>query len=113
VGACPCSRKRRSVRRWRVGSLIAGKPRTVATDLIGAVSGNSTPSSRYKALSDILYVAEHATTSEVKKQAETTAKMLICATELTFLNNYGDKNGSIIWSDFTKSVADALGQPAQ
>ena len=92
-----------------VAPLIAGKPRTVATDLIGAVSG-TTMTSRFKALSEIIFAPDLQTTGELKKQAETSSKMMIVVTELVFLNDFGDKNGSIQWSNFTKGVADALGQ---
>ena len=91
-----------------VGPLIAGKPRTVATELIGAVSGNSTPLYRFKALSEIIFSTDLQTTGEMKKQAETSSKMMVAVTELVFLNDFGDKNGLIQWSNFTKGVADAL-----
>ena len=94
-----------------VGPLIAGKPRTVATDLLGAVAGVTTPKYRYKALSEIIFVTELQTTGEMKKQTDLTIQMMTAVTELSFLNQFGDKNGLIQWSSFTKSVADALGQP--
>ncbi len=46
----------------------------------------------------------------MKKQVETTTKMMNTSTELTFLNELGDKSGLISWANFTKAVADALGQ---
>ena len=90
-----------------VAPLIAGKPRTTATELIGAVSG-TTMSSRFKALSEIIFAPDLQTTGEMKKQVETSSKMMITVTELVFLNDFGDKNGLIQWSNFTKGVADAL-----
>ena len=93
-----------------VGALIAGKPRAVATDLIGAVSGTAV-GTRYKALSELLYPTEIAMSNEMKKQMETTMRMMVTATELAFVNEFADKFGTVSWANFTKAVADALGQP--
>ncbi len=79
-----------------------------AADLIGALSGTAV-STRYKMLTELLYTAEVQTSAEMKKQSETSAKMMVTATELTFMNDFGDNVGVVSWANFTKGVAEAIG----
>ena len=55
---------------------------------------------------------EIAMSNEMKKQMETTMRMMVTATELAFVNEFADKFGTVSWANFTKAVADALVQPA-